>query len=99
MLAHLYVRQKYLSSTTARKQIGIPILKPPWALRVAFSPFPLNDMSVQIGFKRIHKVAYGFTNMIIKGDTLSENDLAAPPHSGVGGFEAFRKGYPRSIFY
>ena len=48
-------------------------------------------MSAQIGFKRIHKVAYGFRNMIIKEDTLSENDLAAP-HSGVGGFGGFQEG-------
>ena len=34
--------------------------------RVGAFHYPLNDMSAQIGFKRIHKVAYGFMNMIIK---------------------------------
>ena len=87
-----------MSSTTVGKTNRDTYSKPPCALRVAFPPFPLNDMSAQNVFKRIHKVAYGFRNMIIKEDTLSENDLAAP-HSGVGGFGGFQEGYPRSIFY
>ena len=47
MLAHLYVRQKYLNSTTARKQIGIPIRS-----RLAFRPSS-NDILTHLKGNRI----------------------------------------------